>query len=66
MRFRWTIGRRISLGFGLFIFFAVLVLALTNNTLVRARAINNQIGNVYAPSVDAVARLRNLIVNART
>ncbi|MFZ1659848.1 MAG: SpoIIE family protein phosphatase, partial [Flavobacteriales bacterium] len=66
MRFRWTIGRRISMGFGLFIFFAIMVLVLTNNTLMSTRALNNQIGNVYAPSVDGVVRLRNLVVNART
>ena len=66
MQFRWTIGRRISIGFGLFIFFAVLVIVFTSNTLMRTRAINTQIGITYAPSVDAVVRLRNLVVNART
>ncbi|MGV9011101.1 MAG: SpoIIE family protein phosphatase [Flavobacteriales bacterium] len=66
MHIRWTIGRRISIGFGLFIFFAVLVIVFTSNTLMRTRAINTQIGITYAPSVDAVVRLRNLVVNART
>lgn len=66
MRVRWTIGRRIGLGFGLFIFFALLVMVLTNNTLMRSRVINQKIGNVYAPSVDAVVRLRNAVVNSHT
>jgi serine phosphatase RsbU (regulator of sigma subunit)/HAMP domain-containing protein len=66
MRFRWTIGRRIGLGFGLFIFFALLVMLLTNRTLVHSRAINDQIGTVYAPSVDAVVRLRNAVVTSHT
>ncbi|MEO8733614.1 MAG: hypothetical protein ABI373_04730, partial [Flavobacteriales bacterium] len=66
MRFRMTIGRRIGLGFGLFIFFALLVVLLTNRTLERSRAMNTQITAVYLPSVDALVRLRNLIVNSRT
>ncbi|MCC6542454.1 MAG: HAMP domain-containing protein, partial [Flavobacteriales bacterium] len=64
MRFRLTIGRRIGMGFGLFIFFALLVVVLTNRSLERSRTINDQINNVYSPSVDALVRLRNLTVNA--
>ena len=66
MRFRWTIGSRITIGFGLYIFFALLVVVLTNRTLVRSRTINDKIGNIYAPSVDAVVRLRNAVVNSHT
>ncbi|MCB0818158.1 MAG: hypothetical protein KDB77_11660, partial [Flavobacteriales bacterium] len=63
-RFRMTIGRKIGMGFGLFIFFALLVVVLTNRTLERSREINEQINKVYSPSVDALVRLRNLVVNA--
>ena len=66
MRVRMTIGRRIGMGFGLFIFFALIVVLLTNRTIENSRSINAQISNVYAPSVDALVRLRNLVVNART
>ncbi len=59
-----TIGRKIGLGFGLFIFFALVVVVLTNRTLERSRTINDQINQVYSPSVDALVRLKNLIVNA--
>jgi serine phosphatase RsbU (regulator of sigma subunit)/HAMP domain-containing protein len=52
------------MGFGLFIFFALLVVVLTNRSLERSRTINDQINNVYSPSVDALVRLRNLTVNA--
>lgn len=52
------------MGFGLFIFFALLVVVLTNRSLERSRSINDQINNVYSPSVDALVRLRNLTVNA--
>ncbi len=64
MRFRLTIGRRIGMGFGLFIFFALLVVLLTNRTLERSRTINLEITQVYGPSVDALVRLKNLLVNA--
>lgn len=65
MRFRFTIGRKITMGFGLFIFFALLVVILTNRTLEGSRSINDQINKVYAPSVDALVRLRNLTVNSQ-
>ncbi|MCC6540905.1 MAG: hypothetical protein IT225_01670, partial [Flavobacteriales bacterium] len=64
MRFRLTIGRRIGMGFGLFIFFALLVVVLTNRSLERSRGINNEINEVYSPSVDALVRLRNITVSA--
>ncbi len=64
MAFRITIGRKISMGFGLFIFFALLVVVLTNRTLERSRSINDEINNVYSPSVDALVRLRNLTVSS--
>jgi serine phosphatase RsbU (regulator of sigma subunit)/HAMP domain-containing protein len=64
MAFRITIARKIGMGFGLFIFFALLVVILTNRTLERSRNINDQINLVYSPSVDALVRLRNLSLNA--
>lgn len=64
MAMRMTIGRKIGLGFGLFIFFAALVVVLTNRTLERSRSINKQINEVYSPSVDALVRLRNLMVSS--
>lgn len=51
------------MGFGLFIFFALVVVVLTNRTLERSRVINEQINQVYSPSVDELVRLRNLTVN---
>lgn len=66
MRVRMSIGRRIGMGFGLFIFFAMVVVLLTSRAIDQSRSINSQISNVYGPSVDALVRLRNLVVNART
>jgi HAMP domain-containing protein len=64
MAIRMTIGRKIGMGFGLFIFFALLVVVLTNRTLERSRDINEEINQVYSPSVDALVRLRNLTVSS--
>src|SRR5690606_32654917 len=69
MRIRMTIGRRIGMGFGLFIFFALVVVLLTNRTIENSRSINTQINNVYGPSVDALVRLRlsnGPVENSRT
>ena len=64
MAMRITIGRKIGVGFGLFIFFALLVVLLTNRTLERSREINTEINEVYSPSVDALVGLRNLTVSS--
>lgn len=64
MAMRMTIGRKIGMGFGLFIFFALLVVVLTNRTLERSRSINEEINQVYSPSVDALVRLRNVSVSS--
>jgi serine phosphatase RsbU (regulator of sigma subunit) len=64
MAMRITIGRKIGLGFGLFIFFALLVVLLTNRSLERSREINEEINQVCSPSVDALSRLRNLAVSS--
>lgn len=53
------------MGFGVFIFFALVVVMLTNRTLERSRSINDQINLVYSPSVDALVRLRNMTVNSQ-
>lgn len=65
MRVRLTIGKRIGTGFGLFIFFAIVVMVLTNAALERGRALNTRVNEVYGPSVDALVRLRNLVLNTR-
>ncbi|MEZ4807965.1 MAG: SpoIIE family protein phosphatase [Flavobacteriales bacterium] len=65
MAIRMTIGRKIGMGFGLFIFFALLVVVLTNRTLERSRSINDEINQVYSPSVDGLVRLRNLTVSSQ-
>ena len=64
MKMRFTIGKKIGMGFGLFILFALLVVVLTNNTLERSRKINDEINTVYAPSAEALSELRNLVTSS--
>lgn len=64
MSMRFTIGRKIGMGFGLFIFFALIVVLLTNRSLEGSRKINEEINQVYSPSVDALVRLQNLTVSS--
>lgn len=61
---RFTIGKKIGLGFGLFVLFAIVVVTLTNRTLDQSRSINDEINNVYSPSVLALEELRNLIMTS--
>lgn len=61
---RFTIGKKIGMGFGLFILFALVVVLLTSLTLEESRAINKEINTVYAPSGEALGDLRNLITES--
>lgn len=65
MSFRFTISRRIGLGFGLFIMVVGIVFYLTNNTLNESREINKRINEIYAPSVKALEELDNQLVRVQ-
>ncbi len=65
MKFKFTIGRRIGLGFGLLILLMLLVFYSTNQTLNKARSINKETNEIYAPSVDALEKLKILIIRSR-
>ncbi|MFN0031458.1 MAG: HAMP domain-containing protein, partial [Flavobacteriales bacterium] len=65
MSFRFSISRRIGLGFGLFILVVAMVFYITNNTLNESREINDRINNVYAPSVKALDELNNQLERAQ-
>ncbi len=66
MKFRFTIGRKIGTGFGLFILLMLVVFYLTNNTLNESRTANDEINKVYTPSVDALEDLKLLVERTRT
>ncbi len=66
MKFRFTIGRKILLGFGILIFLVLLAFSLTLVTIRQSRQINDKIAKLYTPSVDALQEMRLLITNSRT
>jgi serine phosphatase RsbU (regulator of sigma subunit)/HAMP domain-containing protein len=64
VKLRFTISRKIGTGFGLFILAVGVVFYFTNRTLTQSRQINQQINEVYAPSVKELEQLENWIVRA--
>lgn len=64
MNYRFSIPRKIALGFGLFGFVAIILFILTNRTLSDARQINRGINEVDAPSINLMERFDNEIVES--
>lgn len=64
MKFRYTIGRKILLGFGLLIFLVAIAFALTLFTIFRSREINDKIAKTYTPSIIALQEMKLLITNS--
>lgn len=64
MSVRFSIARRIGLGFGLFILVVGVVFFLTNNTLNESYEINKEINEVYGPSVKVMEELDNQLVRS--
>ncbi|MFZ6050443.1 SpoIIE family protein phosphatase [Halocola ammonii] len=64
MKFKLSISGKIALGFGLFIAAVGLVFYLTNKTLQESRQINDQINEVYSPSLRAIENLRHEVARS--
>ena len=65
MAFRFTIGRKIVLGFGSLIFLTFVAFGLTLITLTESRQINDKITTLYNPSVSALQELNILVVRSK-
>lgn len=65
MAFRFTIGRKIGLGFGTLIFLTFVAFGLTVITLTESRKINDKITNLYTPSVGALQELNTLVIRSK-
>lgn len=65
MAFRFTIGKRIGAGFGILLFFVVVVFSITYITLNRSIQINDEITNVNNPSVASLEELKLLTVRSK-
>lgn len=65
MKFRFTIGRKIGLGFGVLIFLTLVAFILTIFTLKEAKDKNDKITQIYSPSVSALEELNLLVVRSK-
>lgn len=65
MNFRFTIGRKIGIGFGTLILSTLMVFLYTKTTLDTSREINERNINVNTPSVDALQELKILVLNSK-
>ena len=66
MNFRFSIGAKILLGFGVLILLVTVAFALTLVTIRDSREINDKIANLYTPSVDALQDMRLVITRSKT
>lgn len=64
MAARFTIGRKIGTGFGLFILVVGIVFFLTNGTLNESREINRRINEVYTPGLRSLEILNNQLTRS--
>lgn len=65
MKLRFTIGRKIGIGFGVLIFLTLVAFLLTNITLKSSRQTTNQVTDVYTPSVGYLKDLNSLIIRSQ-
>lgn len=66
MNFRFSIGAKILLGFGVLIGLVLLAFSLTLATIRESRQINDKIAELYTPSVDALQEMRLVITRSKT
>lgn len=65
MKFKFTIGRRIGLGFAILILLTLVAFILTFITLRESKRTTDQVINVYTPSVNDLQELNILIVRSQ-
>ncbi|MES2835925.1 MAG: SpoIIE family protein phosphatase [Bacteroidota bacterium] len=65
MKFKFTIGKRIGLGFGVLIFLTGIAFVLTLFTTSSSRKINDEINDIYTPSVTALEELNLTMVRSK-
>lgn len=65
MNFRFTIAKKIGAGFGVLLFFIVIVFYTTYSTLTNSTEINDEITNVNNPSVTSLESLKLLTVRSK-
>jgi serine phosphatase RsbU (regulator of sigma subunit)/HAMP domain-containing protein len=65
MKFRFSIGRKIGLGFAVLILLTLIGFGATLLTIKKSSAINREINQLYTPSVGALQELNLLVVRSK-
>ncbi len=65
MHFRFSIGRKIGIGFAILIFLTFSAFIVTKSTIDESRSINDKINLVYAPSVDKLETFNLMLVRSK-
>ncbi len=65
MKLRFTIGRKIGLGFGVIILLVIVAFWLTNVTLNDSRKKTDQVTEIYNPSVASLKELNYLLIRSK-
>lgn len=66
MGFRFSIGRKLSIGFGVLLLAILFNGVLTYVTLKRGKQFNDKITNTYTPSIERLKDLNLLVLQSRT
>ena len=66
MNFRFTIGRKIGLGFGVIISLFILTFIVTNATLNDSTKTTQQVAEIFNPSVASLKELNNLLNRSKS
>ena len=65
MKFRFTIGRKIGLGFGIILFLFIVASVLTNSTLSNSRTKTDQVTEIINPSVESLKELNYQLMRSK-
>ena len=65
MKYRFSISRKLTLGFGLYSLCVVALFIYTDTTLNKSRAINERINTIYAPSIRLLEQLDYQLLKAQ-
>ena len=65
MKYRFTIANRLFLGFGLIIITLLISSVLTYTTLQQNKQLNEEVANVYEPSVSHLDDMLQLVNNSK-
>ena len=65
MKFRFLIGHKIGLGFGVLIFFIIGINIQTSLTVDQSKETNQEMMTVHSPSVDALQELKIIVLQSK-